>query len=89
MVFPAFERVCGHGLRDIGIGGEIPCLIMWDIIPIRSLSEIQFWCVVAGVALTPMITFGIADGIGWFLRRALLLRQRWYLSRDVSRCRKG
>ena len=37
----------------------------------RSLSETQFWFVVAGVALTPMLTFGIADGIGWFLRRTL------------------
>ena len=40
----------------------------------RSLSETQFWFVVAGVALTPMLTFGIADGIGWFLRRALWQR---------------
>jgi len=40
----------------------------------RSLSEIQFWCVVAGFALTPMITFGITGGIGWFLRRTLLPR---------------
>src|SRR3974377_2368335 len=27
MVFPAFERVCGHGLRDIAVGGEVPSLI--------------------------------------------------------------
>ena len=40
----------------------------------RSLSETQFWFVVAGVALTPMLTFWIADGIGWFLR--CTLRQR-------------
>jgi hypothetical protein len=40
----------------------------------RSLSETQFWFVVAGVALTPMLTFGIADGIGWFLRRTLWQR---------------
>ena len=40
----------------------------------RSLSETQFWFVVAGVALTPMLTFGIADGIGWFLRRTLWWR---------------
>jgi hypothetical protein len=39
-----------------------------------SLSETQFWFVVAGVALTPMLTFWIADGIGWFLR--CTLRQR-------------
>jgi hypothetical protein len=25
----------------------------------------------AGVALTPMFIFGIADGIGWFLQRTL------------------
>jgi hypothetical protein len=37
----------------------------------RSLSETQFWFVAAGVALTPMLTFWIADGIGWFLRRPL------------------
>ena len=37
----------------------------------RSLPETQFWFVVAGVALTPMLTFGIADGIGWFVRRTL------------------
>ena len=42
-----------------------------DIIPMRSLSETQFWFVAAGVALTPMFIFGIADGIGWFLRRTL------------------
>jgi len=40
----------------------------------RSLSETQFWFVVAGVALTPMLTFWIADGIGWFLRRTLWRR---------------
>jgi len=40
----------------------------------RSLSETQFWFVVAGVALTPMLTFLIADGIGWFLRRTLWQR---------------
>jgi hypothetical protein len=40
----------------------------------RSLSETQFWFVVAGVALTPMLTFSIADGIGWFLRRTLWQR---------------
>ena len=43
----------------------------WDIIPMRSLSETQFWFVAAGIALTPMFIFGIADGIGWFLRRTL------------------
>jgi hypothetical protein len=43
----------------------------WDIIPMRNLSETQFWFVAAGVALTPMLTFWIADGIGWFLRRTL------------------
>jgi len=37
----------------------------------RSLSETQFWFVAASVALTPMFIFGIADGIGWFLRRTL------------------
>ena len=37
----------------------------------RSLSETQFWFVAAGVALTPMLTLWIADGIGWFLRRTL------------------
>ena len=31
----------------------------------RNLSETQFWFVAAGVALTPMLTFWIADGIGW------------------------
>ena len=40
----------------------------------RSLSETQFWFVAAGVALTPMLTLWIADGIGWFLRRVLLER---------------
>jgi hypothetical protein len=40
----------------------------------RSLSETQFWFVVAGVALTPMLTFAIADGIGWFLRRTFWQR---------------
>jgi hypothetical protein len=35
----------------------------------RSLSETQFWFVAAGVALTPMLTFWIADGIGWLLGR--------------------
>jgi len=39
-----------------------------------SLSETQFWFVAAGVALTPMFIFGIADGIGWFLRRTLWQR---------------
>jgi hypothetical protein len=37
----------------------------------RSLSETQFWFVAAGVALTPVLTLWIADGIGWFLRRTL------------------
>jgi len=37
----------------------------------RSLSETQFWFVVAAVALTPMLIFWITDGIGWFLRRTL------------------
>ena len=37
----------------------------------RSLSETQFWFVVAAVALTPMLTLRVADGIGWFLRRTL------------------
>jgi hypothetical protein len=36
-----------------------------------SLSETQFWFVAAGVALTPMLTLWIADGIGWCLRRTL------------------
>jgi len=49
----------------------------------RSLSEIQFWFVAAGVALTPMLTLWIADGIGWFLRRTLWSRP------DVSQCREG
>jgi hypothetical protein len=40
----------------------------------RSLSETQFWFVVAGVVLTPMLTFGIVDGIGWVLRRTLCQR---------------
>ena len=43
----------------------------WDIIPMRSFSETQFWFVAAGVALTPMLALWIADGIGWFLRRTL------------------
>jgi hypothetical protein len=46
----------------------------WDIIPMRSLSETQFWFVAAGIAFTPMFIFGIADGIGWFLRRMLWRR---------------
>jgi hypothetical protein len=37
----------------------------------RSLSETQFWFVVVAIALTPMLIFGIADGIGWFLGRTL------------------
>jgi hypothetical protein len=45
-----------------------------EIIPMRSLPETQFWFVVAGVALTPMLTFGIVDGVGWFLRRLLWQR---------------
>jgi hypothetical protein len=40
-----------------------------------GLSETQFWLVAAGVALTPMLTLLIADGIGWFLRRTLWRRQ--------------
>jgi hypothetical protein len=40
----------------------------------RSLSETQFWLVVAGFTLTPMLTLWIADGIGWFLRRLLWQR---------------
>jgi hypothetical protein len=40
----------------------------------RNLSETHFWFVVAGVALTPMLTFWIADGIGWFLRHTLWRR---------------
>jgi hypothetical protein len=43
----------------------------WDIIPMRSLSETEFWFVAAGVALSPMIILWIADGIRWFLRRTL------------------
>src|SRR6516225_12487939 len=27
MLFPAFDRACGHGPRDLGVGGEVPCLI--------------------------------------------------------------
>jgi hypothetical protein len=46
----------------------------WDIIPMHSLSETQFWFVVAAVALTPMLTLWIADVIGWFLRRTLWRR---------------
>jgi hypothetical protein len=35
----------------------------------------QSWFVVkVAVALTPMLTFWIADGIGWFLRRVTLGR---------------
>jgi hypothetical protein len=35
----------------------------------------QSWFVVkVAVALTPMLTFWIADGIGWFLRRTLWRR---------------
>jgi hypothetical protein len=41
---------------------------------VLSLSEMQFWFAAAGVALTPMLIFGIADGIGWFLRRTLWQR---------------
>ena len=40
----------------------------------RSLSETQFWLVVAGFTLTPMLTLWIANGIGWFLRRTLWQR---------------
>jgi hypothetical protein len=34
-----------------------------------SLSETQYWFVVVAVVLTPMLTFWIADVIGWFFRR--------------------
>ena len=40
----------------------------------NSLSENQFWFVVAAVALTPMLAFWISDVIGWFLRRTLCRR---------------
>jgi hypothetical protein len=45
----------------------------------RNLSETQFWFFVAGVALSPMLTFGIADGIRWLLRRLL-----WHRSELAS-----
>jgi hypothetical protein len=56
----------------------------------RSLSETQFWFVVkVAVALTPMLTFWIADGIGWFLRRVPGGARRLRLNPDVSQCGKA
>jgi hypothetical protein len=49
-------------------------IVHWDSIPMRSLSDTQFWFVVAAVALTPMLTFWIAGLIGWFLRHTLWRR---------------
>jgi hypothetical protein len=51
----------------------------------NSLSENQFWFVVAAVALTPMLTFWIADVIGWFFRRTLWRRPEVKSQPDVSR----
>jgi hypothetical protein len=59
-------------LKDFGMRARPT----WDIIPMRSLSETQFWFVVAAVALTPMLTFWIAGVIGWFLRHTLWRTRR-------------
>jgi hypothetical protein len=65
------DRMLSIEYNSISLDGLVNASSAWDIIPMRSLSETQFWFVVAGIALTPMLIFGIADGIGWFLRRAL------------------
>jgi hypothetical protein len=61
----------GRLRRNPHLDGLVNASSAWDSFPMRSLSEPQFWFVVAGIALTPMLIFGIADGIGWFLHRAL------------------
>jgi hypothetical protein len=51
----------------------------------RSLSETQFWFVVAAVALSPMLIFWIAGVIGWFLRHTLWRHPGVTRQRNVSR----
>jgi hypothetical protein len=65
------DRILSIEYNSISLDGLVNASSAWDSFPMRSLSETQFWFVVAGIALTPMLIFGIADGIGWFLHRAL------------------
>jgi hypothetical protein len=65
------DRMLSIEYNSISLDGLVNASSAWDIIPMRSLSETQFWFVVVAVALTPMFIFGIADGIGWFLRCTL------------------
>ena len=51
----------------------------------RNLPETQFWFVVAGVALSPMLILWIADGIGWSLRHTLWQRPEAALAPQSGR----